>query len=52
MEMRAYSGRIEPSSGMSLGDINAEAMSSMITQLVTQAYGTKLPQRRNPDNES
>lgn len=41
-----------PIAGMQIGEINAEAMNNMITELVTQAYGTKLPQRRNPDNES
>lgn len=35
-----------------MGEITAEAMNQMITDLVTQAYGTKMPQRRNPDNDS
>jgi hypothetical protein len=41
-----------PMAGTALGEINADAMNKMITELVTQAYGTKFPQRRNPDNES
>lgn len=38
--------------GLELSEITSEAMNDLITNLVTQAWGTKLPQRRNPDNES
>lgn len=33
-------------------DITAEETQKLLADLVTQAYGTKLPQRRNPDNNS
>ena len=35
-----------------LEEINAFETNKMLNSLVTQAYGTKLPMRRNPDNNS
>ena len=35
-----------------LEEINAFETNKMLNSLVTQAYGTKLPMRRNPDNDS
>lgn len=32
-------------------DITAEETQNILTEIVTQAYGTKLPQRRNPEND-
>lgn len=34
-----------------LGEYGQEQMNKMLTEIVTQAYGSKLPQRRNPDND-
>jgi len=36
----------------SLSAIDAAETNQMLSELVTQAYGTKAPQRRNPDNDS
>jgi len=41
-----------PAGVTQIGVINAEAINKLMTDLVTQAYGTKMPQRRNPDNDS
>lgn len=35
-----------------LSALDAEETNKMLNELVTQAYGTKYPQRRNPDNDS
>jgi hypothetical protein len=34
-----------------LGDFGQEEMNKLLTEIVTQAYGTQIPQRRNPDND-
>lgn len=42
-----------PTAGSSmLGEMGAAEMNNLMTEIVTQAYGTKMPQRRNPDEES
>ncbi len=33
-------------------DITSEETKKLLAEIVTQAYGTKLPQRRNPDNDT
>ena len=37
--------------GNILGEMGAEELNNLMSEIVTQAYGTKAPQRRNPDND-
>lgn len=35
-----------------LGAMGAQEMNNLLSEIVTTAYGTKIPQRRNPDNDA
>src|SRR6059058_23933 len=43
-------GPVSAPSVCALGNLGAEELNKMTTEIVTQAYGTKFPWRRNPDN--
>lgn len=48
------SGNSQPALGLPggtvLGEMGAQEMNKLLTEVVTQAYGTRSPSRRNPDN--